>query len=457
MENSLGHKIFLPLCLSLLVLYVLGWFGHLLQLPPGVSSDFVFGVVLSLLAVATMWFVSKMLIENGVGIISAWPVVGRESAPLIDNFKASANVLNNKILKQQRQNAELEEVVRKRAAELVLSVEKEEHATQLMQTFFDFAPLAICWVDEAGVIRYHNRLFSEFSGTELDDGLLLNDWICRVSPEWEQVKTVTDDFHTLIADPVHADPFEIWIHLREGKKCCYVYSALMPDGKCLLMLSDMTEQKRYEQKLDDYAHAKSVLLEEVNHRVKNNLAMLTSMLNLAKRQETHRDPEKFLYDFNGRVHALSAVHSLLSSSEWQPIKVSNLCARILSKNLPGVNCNIQPSEIRVGASQAHNLALVINEISTNSAKYSAESTPLTITLELTSTEDEILISYSDNGPGYPEEILSQKARKVGIGLQMVEGIVRRSLYGEVTFSNCAGAQTIVRIPRIVGKERLYAD
>ncbi len=385
-------------------------------------------------------------IESGKAI--HWPcVANQEISALIDNFKMTADVLREQIYQQRNQNAELENTVQKRTAELALNVEEKERANQLMKTFFDLAPLGICWIDEKGAIQYQNEQFRELSAINVTNGFSINEWFSLVSANWDSIKEVTGTFHSLILAAQQIGSLELWLNHPEGERCCYAYRAQMPDGKCLLMMSDMTEQKHYEVTLDEYAQAKSVLLEEVNHRVKNNLTILLSMLNLAIQQKAY-SPEQFYADFSSRIHALSLVHSLLSSTKWDPIRLADLCRQIVQTNLPdNARVIINPSEVRIASDMAHNLALVINEISTNSSKHAAIKGNLEVTIDISADLQYITLTYGDNGPGYTENVLAGKVAKSSTGINMIKGIVTTSLYGSVTFTNCNGAFVTIQIPR----------
>jgi two-component sensor histidine kinase len=93
--------------------------------------------------------------------------------------------------------------------------------------------------------------------------------------------------------------------------------------------------------------------------------------------------------------------------------------------------------------QAHDLALVINELTTNTVKYALQERDSgQITVSIVLEGDTVLFEFRDDGPGYSEEVLQLEPHTVGFDL--LQTFVRDSLHGELTFRNDHGAVTIIR-------------
>lgn len=213
----------------------------------------------------------------------------------------------------------------------------------------------------------------------------------------------------------------------------------------------------YERARQD-AKTRTVLLDEVNHRVKNNLTGILGLLYAARSSARVKDQATYqatMDDLIGRVRGLSTVHNMLSASEWSPLPLSDLAAQIIRaslKTLPHtkrVSVNVTPSPVRVTSDQAHNLALAINELSTNTIKYalrerdSAQITfQITLEDETTQTAPMVRCEFRDDGPGYPEDVLQMERHNVGFDL--IQHIVHGSLHGELSLYNNRGAVAILR-------------
>ena len=170
----------------------------------------------------------------------------------------------------------------------------------------------------------------------------------------------------------------------------------------------------YEQAQRD-AETKSMLLREVNHRVKNNLSAIVGLLYAERRYaETEEQAiyQSITQNLVSRVQGLATVHNLLSASEWAPLPLNELTTHIIRSSLQTlprdkrVSVDVTPSPIRVTPDQAHNMALVINELATNTVKYGLpEHGTAHITVRIGRDGDKVLFEFRNDGPGYPEEIL----------------------------------------------------
>jgi PAS domain S-box-containing protein len=206
----------------------------------------------------------------------------------------------------------------------------------------------------------------------------------------------------------------------------------------------------YKQARQD-AQTKLALLHEVNHRIKNNLTAIIGLL-YAERHHAKaegRSYQDILNNLINRVQGLATVHELLSASEWQSLPLSDLAQQIIHAVLhvlsppQQVLVDVSPSPVQVSPVQANHLALVINELATNSMKYAlAERDKVQLTVSIALEENTIRFQFQDDGPGYPEAVL--KSEHQDVGLYLVQTIVHSSLQGEVTLHNDRGAVTTIR-------------
>ena len=224
---------------------------------------------------------------------------------------------------------------------------------------------------------------------------------------------------------------------------------------------DITDLKSSEAKLREYADTQSTLFHEVNHRVKNNLMAIISMLHQEEDRAAMEGKQEYIARLNevlGRVQGLFTVHSLLSSTHWHPLSLSLLCEKviegsmkILASDLP-VSVDIPPSDLSVDSDQAHYLALVINELATNTLKYAPQATgTIQINVSVQKKNSVIELFYRDNGPGYPEDLLCGIIPSTCIGYNLITGIVKKSLQGDILFANNNGATVTVTVPHTVSK------
>ena len=207
----------------------------------------------------------------------------------------------------------------------------------------------------------------------------------------------------------------------------------------------------YEQAKQD-AETKAMLLSEVNHRVKNNLAAIIGLL-YAERYHVSVDDrvtyQAIIQDLIGRVQGLATVHNLLSASKWSPLPLNELISRVIHASLQTMPPNkhiavdVSPSTIQIKPKQANNLALIINELVTNTVKYALAGQSLAeIKVVISSNEDMVNLEFRDNGPGYTEAVLHSDQHNVG--MYLVQTLVRQDLQGQLELYNDHGAVTMIR-------------
>lgn len=226
------------------------------------------------------------------------------------------------------------------------------------------------------------------------------------------------------------------------------------NGEPLHMVSqivDITERKQVEEQLRKYTETLTVLLREVNHRVKNNLSALIGILHMEEERAAKQGEKgyiRLLQEVNSRIQGLATVHSMLSAGNWQPLEISKLGEQIIQSVLKGlpfdkeVNLKVDKTNIKISSNQAHHLTLVINELATNSIKYGlSDGKESIICMNIEENNGNILIIFRDNGPGYPDSIIQGDFSNASIGFELIRGIVTQSLDGNLVLRNDNGAIT----------------
>jgi PAS domain S-box-containing protein len=191
----------------------------------------------------------------------------------------------------------------------------------------------------------------------------------------------------------------------------------------------------------------AILLQEVNHRVKNNLAAIIGLLQLEMRYlgAGQQLPYRALMeDLTSRIQSLAVVHNLLSANRWAPIPLEKLAenvmrmAPVMMSHRPPVQMKISPTAVHLSPKQASAVGLILNELAINSLKHAlSQDAPICLYLQTYPTSAGVELEYRDNGRGYPEEILQGK--RVSVGLYLIEALAEHDLSGQITFSNDQGA------------------
>jgi len=340
--------------------------------------------------------------------------------------------------------------------------EREEKYRELVEN----ANSIILKVDGEGRITFFNEYAQRFFGFTSEEvvGKHLVETI--VPPTDSAGRDLAALMREIVANPVQFREVENENITKHGRRVQVRWSnKAVRDrrGKIVSVLSvgtDITERKQaeaelkrlYEQTRQD-AQTKVELLKEINHRVKNNLtAILGLLLNGLRHSpaEGRTYVEPVLNDLSQRIQGLLHVHQLLSDRQWAPLPLSDLAENLIQTALAAVPADRQvvlqvpPSPVQISPRQAGNLALVLNELATNSAKHAlADRRTIAVTVRITQEPETLCLEYRDDGPGYPPTVLN--GERLGVGLDLIQKLVTGTLRGTLTLANDAGAVATLRI------------
>ena len=196
-----------------------------------------------------------------------------------------------------------------------------------------------------------------------------------------------------------------------------------------LLTRQAAEDRQALAWFEEQASIRTSLTRELNHRVKNTLANVLSIVSLTRRRTA--DLEGFTSSLEGRIRALSATHDLLTQSEWGTTPIR---AVVLAELAPYVQdsekvLDLSGPAVELAPNDALSLGLAIHELATNAAKYGALSVPegrVAVTWQLI-TQDLARVEWAErNGPPVLQEV-----RKRGFGTELIEKIVAHELRNPV--------------------------
>lgn len=174
---------------------------------------------------------------------------------------------------------------------------------------------------------------------------------------------------------------------------------------------DITNETHLSDELNSSLNEKTILLQEIHHRVKNNLAIITGLLHLQSFSTENEEVHTFFSDMITRIKTIADVHELLYNSEsFTRINLHEYIVS-LSNNIKSLfkiqitpNINIIIDRLfEININQAIPIGLLLNELLTNSMKHAfdEEDNP-EITLQISRKDEVIYCRYKDNGKGLAE-------------------------------------------------------
>jgi len=218
---------------------------------------------------------------------------------------------------------------------------------------------------------------------------------------------------------------------------------------------DLTESKRAEEKLRSLLKEKDMLLHEVHHRVKNNLAVIIALFDLQK--QTMEDPNvrSAFQDMNARIQSMALVHETLHRSdnlaridfqEYLLFLIADICSSFDSQN--SVNCLVSAAGIKISLEVAVPLGLMVNELVINALKHAfptgrprpgVSTCEIAISMEMDGDDYKLVVA--DNGVGIPADFDFTTSNR--LGLRIVRTIGEYQLGGRIELDRKDGTRFTV--------------
>lgn len=202
---------------------------------------------------------------------------------------------------------------------------------------------------------------------------------------------------------------------------------------------------------------RNTLMQEMHHRVKNNLQQVASLLRLQMRHSSYSTLEEALNDCLSRILAIAAVHDLLSRDDLDHVGIRSIAENLAhhhqsSLMLPDkhIGFQVRGSDVKLPISQATQMALVLNELIQNAIEHGFNQTPDgEIHINVEESDDEVSVWVSNSGDPLPEGFDPTVVSH--LGLKIVDNLAR-ALGGRFKMSNVLGWTVCeVRFPRATGE------
>ncbi len=228
----------------------------------------------------------------------------------------------------------------------------------------------------------------------------------------------------------------------------------------LILIRDATAARREEKE----ARIRAAMIQEIHHRVKNNLQTIASLIRLQARRADSHEVQQVLEDSVSRILSVAAVHEFLSEHESRVINLKDVSRRIVDQlrqgvvsGEEGIRFSVLGPNIYLPTQQASACALIINELLQNALEHGlSPSQGGEVSVELRDGADTVTLRISNSGRGLPEGF--DLERDSHLGLTIVQTLVKDDLRGQFELSDGQGVQAIVTFPKIpLGGELKWSD
>jgi PAS domain S-box-containing protein len=329
------------------------------------------------------------------------------------------------ITETKKINAQIEEQAAKLTAiiesssHLIWTVDKNHRFTSFNKNFADAVKATYGITPFIGMSEVEGKMISTEEANRL--------WMKRTK---EAFKGRPQHFEIRIADKKGK------IHWRE------IYLNPIYSGKKIKEISgighDITEKKEAEERIRQSLKEKEVLLKEVHHRVKNNLQVISSILNLQSSYVKDQKTLQILKESQNRIKSMSFIHeSLYQTTDFTSINFSDY-VRNLSQNLiqsysgfeNKIELRLDIDDVFLNLDMAIPCGLIINELVSNSLKYAfPQKAKGQIFISVKKQKEKISLIISDNGVGLSKKIDYRNTQSLGLQLvvtlvEQVEGTIK---------------------------------
>lgn len=314
-------------------------------------------------------------------------------------------------------------VVERDISERLLSHEVLKHRESLFSNLFHSSPIGIALLNNHHEIDRINDSFAnifgykeeEIKGLELDKLIVPDDGI---------------DDATELSNSKTAKVYTGKRKTKDGSIIDVIVCAVpvIVDNRVIAVYGiyvDITDRKDAEEKLKRNLREKEVLLAEIHHRVKNNLAVITGLLELQSLTVDNSSAQTVLKDSQMRVNSIAMVHELLYQSEdFSQVSIQNylrelskvISLSLMNRTVP-IDIAFDLDEVELEITQAIPCGLLLNEILTNSYKHAFQGkNEGQIWVSFKKVGEELVYSIRDNGIGLPSNDEEKKRKSLGMTL-----------------------------------------
>jgi two-component sensor histidine kinase len=219
----------------------------------------------------------------------------------------------------------------------------------------------------------------------------------------------------------------------------------------MVLLEDITKEKEYEMELEKNLEEKNILLAEIHHRVKNNLAIILGLIELQSVDVSDELAQSLLVKTRNRIHSISGIHEMLyqnesfsdiSFEEYVKKLVKRLQHSYENEDRP-VQIQLDADNLRINMNRAVPLGLLLNELITNSYKHAFKNIddPV-IEISFKRQNGNVQIEYRDNGPGFDSNKMEYSK---SLGLTLIKTSLMQ-LEADYTISNTGGFSIVLNFP-----------
>lgn len=208
------------------------------------------------------------------------------------------------------------------------------------------------------------------------------------------------------------------------------------ETRCFFIIHDCTRESKQQQEL----LVKNSIIKEVHHRVKNNLQTVAGLLRMEARRSSLPEVKQALQEGINRIESMALVHDIVSHYDEDYVSVKSIydeLCRLLRQSMTHPQQEViftySGDEYLISSHRASYISLVINELISNSLEHGLHGYNGAIHLDVTVTNEELVLRLTDNGRGLPSDFSIATNKR--LGLTIINNLVTHELKGKFHIDN----------------------
>lgn len=345
-----------------------------------------------------------------------------------------------------------------RAAGIHLDIDAQKRAEEslkaseaLFHSVWEHSNDGMRLTDEKGMMIKVNNAFCEIVGKKRSE---LEGQLLGVIYAPHEQQRIVNGYKENVAQkkikPYIERPYILWDGTQKwfGVSIAFIYNSLV-----LSVFRDITERVKDHESLRQMVQQKEILMKELQHRVKNNLNIISNIIFLEMRQVKDPDVRNIFINIRNRIQSMVTIYDQFNLSEDMEmilldkyLKTLGDCILEILTSYSGrivLNASIEP--IALDTNRAVSVGLILNEVITNAVKYAYTSDEKgEIDLTVYSDGEEIIFKVKDYGKGLPPDFSFENSK--GMGLLLITNLAKQ-LQGTVNMKRDNGTTFILRFPK----------
>ncbi len=343
------------------------------------------------------------------------------------------------------------EIAEEANEKLLLEIKKNEVSQANIRALIEAIPDIIFKVNKEGLIleyEINSQDQLEFFNQFIDINKLNKCKLFEIFGENKNLKTTVEFNINQVQNTNETLSQQLEVKYKERLVYFELRYAKINDNEILIIIRNKSEEIEYEKKLKETIQEKEVLLKEVHHRVKNNLQIINSILNLQSSYITDSKIIDIINESQNRIRSMSYIHeSLYQTKNFSSLNfkgyIENLLTNLIySYNISeSIKIKKEIEEISLILDQAIPCGLILNELLTNALKYAyPKSKKGEIFIHLYQKKNKVYIEIQDFGIGLPKNFNIEEVET--LGLSLVHTLVQQ-IDGEIEIKSDEGTKILI--------------